>query len=239
MKVYIITGASKGIGHAMATILEAEGHKVLRIARSNPNNLPNLLTLDITESVATNRIIEWLTPFLPIATEINLINNAGIVEPINLVGELDDEKMTQAIALNITALVRLTNAFVNSVQSLAITKNVMNISSGAGRHVYEGWSIYCMTKAAVDHFSRAMHLEQTEQKHPIQVVAIAPGVIDTDMQNTIRGSNKEAFPNVERFKAMKASGSLLSPQECASKLLSYLHSPLMQTNGAIADIRDI
>lgn len=239
MKIYIVTGASKGIGHALASILEADGHKILRVARSNPNQLPNLMTLDITENGANQKILDWLKPFLTVATEITLINNAGMIGPIEQIGKLDNQHLKKAIALNITSPITLTNDFVTLTQELPITKNVINISSGAARHVYSGWSIYCTTKAAIDQFSRAMHLEQTHKKYPISVTALAPGVIDTDMQSEIRSSDQSAFPNIDRFVDLKESGNLLSPHESATMILNYLNSPLMQGDNPIADVRDI
>lgn len=239
MKIFMITGASKGIGHAIANILEAEGHKVLRIARSNPNQLPNLMQLDLTDAHANEKILNWLQPLLALATEITLINNAGMIGPIEQVGNLNQAHIAQAIELNITSPITLTNDFVALTQALPITKNVINISSGAGRHVYSGWSIYCTTKAAIDQFSRALHVEQANQKYPIHVTALAPGVIDTDMQIEIRSSNRQAFPHIDRFVELKEHGKLLSPHESATMILNYLNSPARKTHDPIADVRDL
>ncbi|UNM97312.1 SDR family NAD(P)-dependent oxidoreductase [Ignatzschineria rhizosphaerae] len=239
MKIFIITGASKGIGNALATILESEGHKVLRIARSNPDNLSNLMPLDITTDNANTKILKWLKPLISLATEITLINNAGMIGPIEQIGQLDNAHLEKAIALNVIAPISLTNDFAALTQDLPISKNVINISSGAGRHVYSGWSIYCTTKAAIDQFTRAMHVEQTTKPYPIYVSALAPGVIDTDMQVEIRGSKKTAFPNIDRFVDLKENGNLLSPHESATMILNYLNSPLMKGDNPIADVRDI
>lgn len=239
MKVFIVTGASKGIGNALASILEAEGHKVLRVARTNPNGLENLMTLDLTDQASPEKIMDWLKPFLILATEVTLINNAGMIGPIDQVGLLRDEHISQAMMLNVTSPIILSNHFASVVQALPIQKNIINISSGAGRHVYSGWSIYCTTKAAIDHFSRAFQVEQTSKIHPIRVTSIAPGVIDTDMQVEIRLSNKDAFPNIDRFVDLKESGHLLSPHQSAEMIINYLNSPLMDGDNPIADVRDI
>src|SRR5699024_7757544 len=128
MKVFIITGASKGIGHALATILEAEGHKVLRIARTNPNQLPNLMTLDITEDQASQTIMNWAKPFLGIASEITLINNAGMIGPIAQIGNLMQEHVQQAITLNVTAPITLSNAFVALKIGRASCREIVNMT---------------------------------------------------------------------------------------------------------------
>lgn len=239
MKVFIVTGASKGIGHALATILEAEGHKVLRVARSNPSHLPNLMELDLTDESANQKILAWLKPYLTIATEITLINNAGMIGPIEQIGELDTTHLQQTIALNITSPMTLSNAFVALTQALPIQKNIVNISSGAGRSVYSGWSVYCTTKAAIDQFSKALHLEQSTKPYPIFVTALAPGVIDTDMQVEIRSSNATSFPNIDRFIELKENNQLLSPHQSATMILNYLNSPLMKSGNPLADVRHI
>ena len=239
MKIYIVTGGSRGIGHALATLLEAEGYKVLRVSRSNPEQLPNHLALDLTQPEAADRVIEWLKPYLSLATEITLINNAGVVQPIEQVGRLESEAIAKAIDINIKAPIELSNQFVAATQNLPIMKRIVNISSGAGRHVYSGWSIYCATKAAIDHFSRALHLEQKQQAHPIYVTALAPGVIDTDMQVEIRASSPEAFPHIDRFLQLKAQNQLLSPHQAAEAIIRYFNSPLMIGDEPIADIRDL
>ena len=67
-----------------------------------------------------------------------------------------------------------------------MAKRILNISSGAGRNPYEGWGAYCTTKAGLDHFSRVVAMEQANEQYPVEIVSIAPGIIDTDMQATIR-----------------------------------------------------
>ena len=103
MKIYIITGGSRGIGHALATILEAEGYKVLRVSRNNPDQLPNHIALDLTQPGAAEQVIAWLEPYLHIASEITLINNAGVVQPIEQIGKLDSSAIAKAIDINIKA----------------------------------------------------------------------------------------------------------------------------------------
>lgn len=239
MKIYIVTGGSRGIGHALATILEAEGYKVLRVSRNNPDQLPNHIALDLTQPGAAEQVIAWLEPYLHIASEITLINNAGVVQPIEQIGKLDSSAIAKAIDINIKAPIELSNRFVEATQNLPIMKRIVNISSGAGRHVYSGWSIYCATKAAIDHFSRALHLEQKQHQHPIYVTALAPGVIDTDMQVEIRASSPTAFPHIERFLQLKEQNQLLSPHQAAEAIIRYFNSPLMTGDEPIADIRDL
>ncbi|KZX37887.1 SDR family NAD(P)-dependent oxidoreductase [Wohlfahrtiimonas chitiniclastica] len=237
-ELYIVTGASKGIGDALATQLEREGHTVLRLARTNPRALPNLITVDLTDLAAgVEAMTQWLSPKLVDATRITLINNAGTVEPIGVVGKMDATQISHALLLNVGAVMALTNAFVTLTEAFSGEKCVMNVSSGAAHKAYEGWAAYCATKAAVDHFTRVLFTEQQTKDNPVKVVSIAPGVIDTDMQAVIRSSTPELFPNLKRFIDYKTDAKLSTPTETAKALISHLRSEKMGVV-ATADVRD-
>ena len=237
--LYIITGASKGIGEALANQLEQDSNnEVLRLARTNPNALQNLITVDLTDATASVKVMtDWLSSRLATATSVTLINNAGTVEPMGVVGKINASQLSQALMLNVGAVIALTSAFVELTDNFNGQKLVMNISSGAGRNAYEGWGVYCATKAAVDRFTEVLVKEQSTKTNPVKATSIAPGIIDTGMQSTIRSHSEEYFPNVDRFIDYKNTGKLSSPEATAAALINYLHSEKMGTF-AITDIRD-
>ena len=76
---------------------------------------------------------------------------------------------------------------------LGVARRVVNISSGAASSPYAGWSVYCASKAGLDHFTRCVGLEQRGQAFPVTCIALAPGVIDTGMQEVIRASRGGIF----------------------------------------------
>ena len=123
-----------------------------------------------------------------------LINNAGMVDPIGLIGTVRAEEMTNAIAVNLTAPMILSNAFISTLKNFEGSKRIVNISSGAGRNAYEGWGTYCTTKAGLDHFSRVVALEQENAEHPVDIVSIAPGIIDTVCRKRFGEVRKRRFP---------------------------------------------
>lgn len=237
--LYIVTGASKGIGEALANQLEQDSNnEVLRLARTNPKALSNLITVDLTDETASVKVMtDWLNSRLATAISVTLINNAGTVEPMGVVGKINVSQLSQALMLNIGAVIALTSAFVELTDDFNGQKFVMNISSGAGRNAYEGWGVYCATKAAVDRFTEVLMKEQSTKTNPVKVTSIAPGIIDTEMQSTIRSHSEEYFPNVDRFIDYKNTGKLSSPETTAAALINYLHSEKMGTF-AITDIRD-
>lgn len=235
--LYIVTGASKGIGEALANQLEAEGHDVLRLARTNPKHLSNLVEVNLTEITKAIEVMNiWAAPRLASASSITLINNAGTVEPMGVVGKIDIVELSQALILNIGAVIGLTNAFVALTDSFKGQKFVMNISSGAGRNAYEGWGVYCATKAAVDRFTEVLVNEQQHKDYPIKATSIAPGIIDTEMQAVIRRSTEELFPNLDKFIDYKKTGKLSTSEDTATALINYLRSEKMG-GVAITDIR--
>ena len=189
MDVFIITGASKGIGFELLKQLQAKGKKVIGIARTSPEGADNFVSVDLSE---TNRLETILTKIIDEnsvnASSFTLINNAGTVDPIGLIGDVNADEMMKALTVNLTAPMIFSNGFIARLKDFEGKKRIVNISSGAGRNPYEGWGAYCTTKAGLDHFSRVVALEQANVAYPVDIVSIAPGIIDTDMQETIRSS---------------------------------------------------
>ncbi|WP_060210259.1 SDR family NAD(P)-dependent oxidoreductase [Sporosarcina koreensis] len=240
MNVYIVTGASKGIGFELMSQLKRRANKVIGIARTNENEVADMVTADLSRTdhlagIIANVVEENVSS----ATSFTLINNAGTVEPIGLVGTIDETKMAQALAVNLTAPMILSNAFISILEKFEGRKRIVNISSGAGRNPYEGWGVYCTTKAGLDHFSRVISLEQEKAEFPVEIISIAPGIIDTDMQETIRASNADDFPLHDRFVDYKQQGHLSSAEETAGKLIAIMDRKDFGKLGPIADIRQI
>jgi benzil reductase ((S)-benzoin forming) len=237
MDVFVVTGASKGIGFELARQLRAKGKKVIGIARTVPVDAEDFVVADLAQTEGLAELIDSLIDEnRGTATSFTLINNAGMVDPIGLIGSVSAEEMTVAIAVNLTAPLILANAFIAKLNEFKGPKRIVNISSGAGRNAYEGWGTYCTTKAGLDHFSRVVALEQSNAEYPVDIVSIAPGIIDTGMQETIRASQEEAFPLLERFIDYKEQGLLSSAEHTAEKLISFMEHEDFQVVGPIADI---
>jgi len=240
MNVYIITGVSKGIGFELAKQLGSEGHFVIGIARTiSKLGGVKFIRADLSETEKLEALMDELITVSPReAVSFTLINNAGMVDPIGIMGAINAEDITKAVALNLTAPMILSNTFIGALKNFKGVKRIVNISSGAGRNAYEGWGAYCTTKAGLDHFSRVVALEQGNAEHPVDIVSIAPGIIDTGMQETIRGSKEEAFPLLDRFIDYKEKGLLSSAEQTAGQLIAFMVNEDFKTVGAIADLRD-
>jgi benzil reductase ((S)-benzoin forming) len=243
--VAILTGASRGLGQALALGLLAPDTQLITVARTHNAALAEhahnagmrlqQIQTDLANPAATERIAEQIIAELPTtAQRYLLINNAGMVEPIAQADHLDSPSaITAAFSLNVSSVMLLTSAFLKAVKPLQADVRIMNISSGAGRNPMPGWGVYCATKAALDMYSRCVHAEN----HGVRIASIAPGVIDTAMQGVIRHSDQSSFPNVERFAQLHRDGQLASPADVAARLLRHLLSSAYGTQ-TIDDIRD-
>jgi benzil reductase ((S)-benzoin forming) len=117
-------------------------------------------------------------------------------------------------------------------------RRVVNISSGAGRRPISGWSAYCAAKAGLDMASRVAALEAETRGQAVEVASLAPGVIDTGMQATVRAASAEDFADVERFRAMKAEGALRPAADVAADILRLEASGKLKGD-AVQDLRQI
>ncbi|MDF1617660.1 (S)-benzoin forming benzil reductase [Petrocella sp. FN5] len=249
MKYYIITGTSKGLGEALALELLIKGHHVIGVSRSQSDKIEDRvrlkndnwhhITWDISHIEKLTSLMEAVFSCIDFkqALSICLINNAGVVTPVKVIEKCEDDEIMEAFNINTMAPILMTSKFIKKLKSLEIDKHVVNISSGAGKHPYDGWSCYCSTKAAMDMFTRCVALEQKKTAFPVKIISLAPGVVDTQMQGVIRASTKEDFSNVERFIDYKEKGSLLSPEAAAKKILEVMEIEAM-SQGQLLDIRD-
>ena len=111
------------------------------------------------------------------------------------------------------------------------------ISSGAAHNVYAGWSAYGAGKAAVDQWARTVGAEQTRRGGRVRVLSVAPGIVATAMQEQIRATPAESFPEVARFVEFHEQHELRDPGEVASEIWALLARDL--PNGAVVDLRDL
>ncbi|MDC7698200.1 SDR family NAD(P)-dependent oxidoreductase [Vogesella indigofera] len=228
MNGYVVTGASRGLGAALTAQLLRDGGRVVAVARdcSALPEHPQLITLDadLADSSLLPLLLERALAALGDCDSLTLINNAGTVQPIAQVGAYPPGAAEQAIALNLTAPLLLCDAFVAHSAGHGGVRRVLNISSGAAANPYPGWSVYCASKAGVDHFTRTLAAEQQGAAKPLLAVSLYPGVIDTSMQGEIRAADPAQFPHKPRFDALKADGQLTSPAAAAAAIVTYLHS---------------
>ena len=140
--------------------------------------------------------------------------------------------------MNFTAPILLMRRFLLATETSAKLRRVINISSGAGRRPIFGWGAYCAAKAGMDMVSRVAALEAQTARTGVEVVSLAPGVIDTPMQGVVRSASPEEFVDVERFRQMKAAGELRDPADVAADILRLERSGKLFAE-PVADLRTL
>lgn len=249
MNLTILTGASRGLGRALAEELLDSGELLLTIERHPDAGLAHSARrkgaeleqwpLDLAFGIAVAARLEaWLKArrdTRPAAA--TLINNAGLLGRVGPVEGMDSEMLATAMRVNLEAPMLLTAAFLRATRNWPTERRVLNISSGAGRRPITGWATYCAGKAALDMFSRAAALDEARLPNPAKIVSLAPGVIDTDMQGQLRSADSEGFPDQPRFKELKASGQLATPEAAARSVVAYLRRADFGSD-PVADVRD-
>jgi benzil reductase ((S)-benzoin forming) len=238
MKIYYITGTSRGIGKALAEhILSLPDTKVIGLARNHTIQHANYKHVDIdlsNTSYTANFYFEQHAE----ATEIVLVNNSGVIGDIARFGDIDNEKIVEAMHVNLIAPFILSNNFVKAYSALTIPLTILNISSGAARNPVDAWGAYCTSKAGVDMFSRVLSLEQEILgRKNLRCLSLAPGIIDTVMQDSIRASNPEEFSRHAEFVALKEQGKLVTPETLAPLILKALSK--QDFDKVTVDLREI
>ncbi len=253
--LFIITGASRGMGLAMAQQLLSPEHFLLCVSRhENPALAADAqavgcgleqwpLNLDHTQEAAA-MLTQWLssrkTGSFASAT---LVNNAALLPRIGPVAKALAPDISNVIRVGLEAPMQLAAVFLRgterwtSADGLPVTRKLLNISSGNGRNAMASQALYSAAKAGLDHFTRCLALEEAAKPHGAKVCSLAPGVVDTDMQAHLRSTPAQDFPNRERFMNLKAQGQLASAEQGAARVLAYLARADFG-DSAVGDVRD-
>ena len=241
MRKFFVTGSSKGLGKAIAELLLEEPNVyVTGLSRTNSiqHDRYTHVAADLEKVDALPGIVDGLFADRAGFEEVVLINNAGYLGDIHYMGDLDHREFIKVMNVNVTAPAILMNAFIRNYGDSEGKKVIINIGSGAGRHPYDGWSAYCSSKAAVDMISESADMENSIRGNNIRIVSLAPGPVDTEMQDIVRSTPVDNFSQINKFIALKESGQLPSVQETAGKILSFI-ARIDEFEGPIQDIRKI
>lgn len=230
-----ISGASSGIGKALADNVPWDGARVIDISRRGAPDAEHL-EADLSDPAS------WATVGESFHKELDgfsgaravFVHAAGSVQPIGFAGEVDTNAYTRNVLLNSAAGQVLGHAFLAAAKDVDADRYLVMVSSGAASLVGAGWSSYGAGKAALDQWVRDVGAEQ-DIRGGVRVVSIAPGVVETDMQQQIRETDPEDFPKRDKFVQLYESGELRDPDEVAGQLWALLQRGF--TNGAVLDVR--
>jgi len=237
MDCYYVTGSSRGIGRALVErLLEDAGNAVVGLARGEGPQHPRYRhhRIDLSD-LAQVKAFDFAPH--PDARRIVLVNNAGVIA-IAPVGKLPPAAIVQGYTVNLVAPALLSNRFVAAYREAGAEKIIVNIASGAGRNPTDGASIMGASKAGLDMLSRTIAAEQKfDGRGGFRVVAVSPGVVDTDMATVIINSSPEDSSRVATFRSMRQEGKLASPREVAVGLCRMLER-LPSTEEVLVTVQD-
>lgn len=222
--IYIVTGVSRGIGKAIAELLLNRGKKVIGIGRSTGIKDKNFtfITVDLNNLKQISQL-EFEFGNEP----VTLINNAAIIGSIRRISEQKNLDLEEVLRINTIAPMALTHRVYGKVKEKKYF-TLINISSGAAFRAIPSWSAYCASKAALNMLSETFYLEEKEKGNNITVYSVAPGVVNTSMQEKIRSVSELEFSQVENFRRLKKENELFSPDEVARRLLKLLDEPFKE-----------
>jgi NAD(P)-dependent dehydrogenase (short-subunit alcohol dehydrogenase family) len=218
----VVTGASGGVGGALAAALASRGIAVLALGRdaarlaeceaANPALITGL-AVDLTAPEGVTRVRERVVASGGLSL---LVHSAAVIDPIAPLAELDREAFRNAYAINVEAPLFLTQALLGSLSSGA---RILHLSSGAAHMPLAGCLAYCSTKAAFHMIYRGLQVELATQG--VIVGSASPGSVDTEMQATLRNAGPRALADVEYFREIERRGALVTPAR-AGRFLSWL-----------------
>jgi len=213
MKRYLITGASRGIGRAIAEKLAAEdtvlllhGRDTVALAQTRKAVEPRCAkVIPLVHDLAKHSGVSDLISEVGKGAIDLLVNNAGVavVKPFTEITTIEWE---QTVGVNVTAPFMLTQHFA---PRMTPGSSIVNILSVAAKSGFPNWSAYCMSKFALEGFSQCVRDELRDRK--IRVMNLYPAATDTNIWNEIEG-------NWPRHK-------MISPEDVASAVAYALSRP--------------
>jgi NAD(P)-dependent dehydrogenase (short-subunit alcohol dehydrogenase family) len=227
----IVTGTSRGIGHAVALALLERGFDVVGVSRAAPDGLEHPqyrhFDCDLNDPAAVHRTFDARIPAeRPLAgrTRIGLVNNAGILD-LESVAVAKLEHLEASFRVNVAVPIFL-HGWLCRHAPLDAKLRIVDVSSGAADNPYPGWVAYCASKAALEMAGRVLAAELDEvpvmKGRDLALVSYAPGVVATAMQEQIRAADAGQFPRRERFVRLHEEGELVDPRGPAAEIAGFL-----------------
>lgn len=241
MQLFIITGASKGLGLSLSELALAQQHTVISISRSKIKTQDKHfhITHDLSKPKGIELKLDKILAKIDLKKikAINLINNAAFIEPIGMIQNFKAEEMEAHLKVNLLTPMILSGWLLKKFTTKKCPLTIANISSGAAFHPLINWSLYCSTKSGLKMFTDCLMLDYQTKKN-IKAFSFSPGVMDTNMQATIRKQTKNTFKNIEKFRQLKQKKLLLSPDSVSLGLYQLLQKPNKITQPHY-DIKDL
>lgn len=207
--MFVVTGGGSGIGQALAQALAMRQKSVLIVGRHEASlcetakfsSLIDYVCADVSTNTGRKEIVSHLKN---VATIDGLIHNAGVIEPIVPMADMDEGSWDQVLSTNLNAPLFLSQLLLNKL----VGGRVLHMGSGAAYLPIVGWSAYCVSKAALSMLTSCWQLETDA----VAFASVMPGIIDTPMQEKIRASSHMESEKIDFFQQLKEKHQLLLPE---------------------------
>lgn len=210
LPLFVVTGASSGIGNAVAQSLVSVGCRVLAVARSTDRlaelqkrcgEPAQILTADLSTTEGINRVTEAVTSLGNIS---GIVHGAGSLITPTPYQELNAGNLLRDMAIHVTAPIQLNSA----LKKLLVGGRIVYIDSFSASNLRVGWSGYSVVKAAAQMAARAAAEEMTESS----VIRVFPGAVNTPLVEAVL-TDQTHSPTRQLFRELKANGQLTEPSE--------------------------
>jgi NAD(P)-dependent dehydrogenase (short-subunit alcohol dehydrogenase family) len=232
-----ISGASSGIGKALACTLPWRDARVIGVSR-RPPPVGEHLVADLAKPQSWETVRQSFERELRgwSGNRVVFVHAAGVVGPIGFAGELETESYSRSVILNSAAPQILGHMFLSAARHIEARRQMVMLTSGAATGIYPGLAAYGAGKAAVDQWVRDVVAEQ-DLRGGVELIAVAPGTVDTGMQDQIRQADPKDFPRRQKFVDLHQSGGLADPERVAREIWALLDHGF--DNGAVVDLRKL
>lgn len=229
MEYIIITGASKGLGRSLARKMTDKDKALVLIARDKKELVR--LKYELENKCAQKILIypfdlnnydkagELMKNILSECNQSNdckitFINNAGSIHPIKTVNHLVEEDIKSNLTVNILSPIFIISKLIEFAIQNKKELKVINISSGAYKQPINSWALYCTSKAAIQMYLEVAFSENKCNSF-IKILSVDPGVMDTEMQKSIRTAESKGFDKKDEFINLYRDNKLRSTNSVA------------------------
>lgn len=243
-KTLILSGASRGIGKALALklarekvnlVINARSEGPLRETRDECVELGISAEYIVGDASKTKIAMAMAEKAQSMGDFFGFIHAAGVLYPGPYIWEIEEHDFQAVFQANVYAAFLMTQQCIpillEQKQGLAVF-----FGSGAAEKTQPGIAAYCSAKAAEEHMARQLAAEAPQ----ITTFVYRPGIVETRMQEQARESRGGAAREVQEiFRSWKDKGMLISPEESASALVNLMSSDMKRLHGKVWDVRDL
>jgi NAD(P)-dependent dehydrogenase (short-subunit alcohol dehydrogenase family) len=217
-----ISGATQGIGEALAETVPFESARVVNLSRRQHPHLETVV-FDLAEPSTWDRVVDHMASELRSSRyqRVIFIHSACLIEDHAFIGQADPAGYRRAVQANMAAPLVLGEAFIRNCPA-DVDAGLVFLTSGVAQNVAEGMAGYSAAKAAIEQWVRVAHRERATRGTGPWVAAVRPGLVDTPRTRHEARSDPRDLPNVMAYRAAFEGGEASEPLTVAREIWASL-----------------